>query len=341
MLKPRWRHDALKTPERFRAALLEWFDREGRDYPWRRTRDPYAILVSEVMLQQTQVATVLKRGFYGRFLERFPDTARLAEAGDDELLKAWEGLGYYRRARMLREAARAVENAHGGVFPAEFEAVLALPGVGRYTAGAVASFAFGIAAPVVDGNVMRVLSRLTDDWDAIDLGPTQRRMWERAERLLDAERPGAFNSALMELGQTRCRPGVPDCLGCPVAEFCRTRAPETLPRKARKAAVTPLDECAICAVRDGKLLMRQLGRGRRVGMWRLPEREAGEVAGRRLMAERKYGITRYRVTLKVFAGTSDDARPGEVWQPLDHLTALAMPPVDRAMVEHLLKEEIA
>ena len=173
MLKPRYEIDPLEDPAAFRRALAAWFRREGRDYPWRRTRDPYAILVSEVMLQQTQVATVLGRGFYTRFLERFPDTATLAAVDDDALLKAWEGLGYYRRARMLREAARAVEQGHGGRFPETFDEILALPGVGRYTAGAVLSFAFGKPSPVVDGNVARVLSRVLDSADPIDAGPTR------------------------------------------------------------------------------------------------------------------------------------------------------------------------
>ena len=149
MLKPVCKWNTLEEPKRFRRALADWFEKEAKDYPWRRTQDPYAVLISEVMLQQTQIATVLGRGFYVRFLEKFPDLRCLAKASDEELLKAWEGLGYYRRARMLREAAREVVEKHDGRFPEEFEAILALPGVGRYTAGAVYSFAFGKAAPVV------------------------------------------------------------------------------------------------------------------------------------------------------------------------------------------------
>ena len=162
--------DPLSNPPAFRRTLVAWFGRHARDYPWRRTRDPYAILVSEVMLQQTRIATVLERGFYGNFLTRFPTPAALAAATDDELLRAWEGLGYYRRARMLRDTARAVIKRHGGRFPADPAALLALPGIGRYTAGALLSFAFEIPAPIVDGNIARVLARLFDFHLPIDRG---------------------------------------------------------------------------------------------------------------------------------------------------------------------------
>ncbi|RYD37330.1 MAG: A/G-specific adenine glycosylase, partial [Verrucomicrobiaceae bacterium] len=159
MLKPGWKRDALEDQDAFREALAVWFSENGRDYPWRRTREPYAILVSEVMLQQTQIATVLGRGFYTRFLDSFPDAGSLARADDAAILKAWEGLGYYRRVRMLRETARAVITDHGGRFPDGIAQLMALPGVGRYTAGALRSFAFDLPAAVVDGNVSRVLSR--------------------------------------------------------------------------------------------------------------------------------------------------------------------------------------
>ncbi len=340
MLKPRFECDPLEEPADFRRALAEWFRREGRDYPWRRTRDPYAILVSEVMLQQTQIATVLGRGFYARFLERFPDTATLAAADDDSLLKAWEGLGYYRRARMLREAARAVENEHGGCFPETFEAILALPGVGRYTAGAVWSFAFGRPAPVVDGNVARVLSRLLDSSDPVDAGPTLKRLWAVADQLLDPDDPRTHNSALMELGQTLCRTGVPDCLGCPVARFCRCAEPEALPVKAKRVKTTEIDEDLVFLRRGDRVLLRKLDGGRRSGMWRLPEGGGGG----EVLYQGKYGITRYRVTMRVRpAGKGRRKRPDETWHPVDGLADLVIPPADRAALRALLEdsEEIA
>lgn len=335
MLKPVFHHDALKHPAEFQAALAAWFDREGKDYPWRRTSDPYAILVSEVMLQQTQIATVLGRGFYSRFLEKFPDSASLAVAGDEELLKAWEGLGYYRRARMLREAARAIESDHGGCFPDEFEAILALPGVGRYTAGAVFSFAYDKAAPLVDGNVARVLSRLMDFSDKIETSASQKAIWNWAEVLLNESSPRIHNSALMELGQTCCRPGVPDCMSCPVSAFCRTREPEALPVKGKRVKPTEVDETVVFVLRDERILLRKQKEGRRVGMWRLPQREVD--SDWPLLHERKYGITRYRVTMKVHEAPTDlPVEEGEEWHELDDLQNRVMPPADRAALEAVL-----
>ncbi len=330
MLKPVARQSALEAPAEFRAALRAWFDKNGRDYPWRRTRDPYAVLVSEVMLQQTQIATVLGRSFYTRFLERFPDIGSLAAAEDDVLLKAWEGLGYYRRARMLRESARAVIARHGGAFPDEPGALLALPGIGRYTAGALLSFAFGKPAPLVDGNVARVLTRLFDRADPVDSGPVLKWLWETAEQLLDPDHPRVYNSALMELGQTHCRPGVPDCLSCPVAAFCRAREPAGLPVKAKRQAIEEIDEHAIHALRDGKILLSLQGKGRREGMWRLPLRSPAELAGLPLLHVRKYGITRYRVRLHVYRCPAAVAAEGEAWIDPGTLESLVMPPADRA-----------
>lgn len=335
MLKPRCEMGAMEDPEGFRRALVAWFEKDGRDYPWRRTRDPYAVLVSEVMLQQTQIATVLGRGFYARFMERFPDVETLAAAGDDELLKAWEGLGYYRRARFLRDAARAVVDRHGGVFPEDFDAVLSLPGVGRYTAGAVVSFAFDRAAPIVDGNVARVLSRVMDFREAVD-GPGLKRIWEWAEALVDPEHPRSFNSGLMELGQTFCRTGVPDCLSCPVAKWCATREPETLPVKAKKVAMTEVEERVVFAMKKGKVLLRKLADGgRRAGMWRLPEREDAEAWPE--VHRAKYGITRYKVTMTVHrAPAGMRAGEGEKWQILDELDSLVMPPADRKALRKMI-----
>lgn len=347
VLKPLARHSALEAPDEFRAALRAWFDQNGRDYPWRRTTDPYAVLVSEVMLQQTQIATVLGRGFYTRFLERFPGVHELAAAEDDVLLKAWEGLGYYRRARMLRESAKAVISRHGGEFPADSGALLALAGIGRYTAGALLSFAFDQAAPLVDGNVARVLARLFDRSDPVDSGPMLKWLWETAERLLDREHPRIYNSALMELGQTHCRPGVPDCLSCPVAAFCMTKEPSLLPVKAKRQAIEEIDEHAIYAVRSDKILLSRQGRGRREGMWRLPVRDKHALSGLTLLHRRKYGITRYRVTLHVHACLDGHpagiAKEGEAWIDLVEVDALVIPPADRAALNDVLggAEEIA
>lgn len=326
---------ALAAPQAFRDALAAWFAVAGRDYPWRRTRDPYAVLVSEVMLQQTQIATVLGRGFFTRFLARFPDVAALAAADDEPLLKAWEGLGYYRRARMLRETARAVIARHGGAFPQDPADLLKLPGIGRYTAGAVRAFAFDLPAAVVDGNVARVLARLMDFREAVDDTSGQRQLWAWAEALADPDRPRVFNSALMELGQTICRPAAPDCLGCPVASFCRSREPTRLPVKRPKPATTAIDEHAIW-LRDagGRLLLHREDGKRREGLWKLPTRPAADVSTLPLIAEHRYTITRYRVTLRIHAGGS--AAAGEAWQDEHAIPLLPMPAPFRKMIDHLL-----
>lgn len=337
MLKPIARRSPLDSPEEFRESLRTWFGRHGRDYPWRRTTDPYEILVSEVMLQQTQIATVLGKGFYTRFLERFPDVESLASADDDPLLKAWEGLGYYRRARMLRESARAVLDQHGGRFPEDVEALQALPGIGRYTAGALLSFAFGKPAPVVDGNVARVFARLFDRQAPVDLPATQKWLWDTAARLLDHSHPREFNSALMEVGQTCCRPGIPDCLACPVAAFCTTREPELLPTKSKKTKTEDVDEHSVFLLKEGRLLLERQGKGRREGMWRLPLRPADELAGVPVVHRRKYGITKYRVTMHVHLPPSghpaEAERFGEEWHATEDLDSLAIPPADREAVQ--------
>ncbi len=343
MLKPKMKTDAMKGRVAFREALAGWFSKNGRDYPWRRTREPYAILISEVMLQQTQIATVLGRGFYTRFLETFPDVESLAAAEDERLLKAWEGLGYYRRVRMLRETARAVIAEHGGKFPRELAALMKLPGVGRYTAGALRAFAFDAPAAVVDGNVARVLSRVMDFSAPVDDTAGQKQMWEWAEALADPERPRIYNSALMELGQKICRPGVPDCLSCPVASFCKTREPEILPLKRQKISITAVDEHALW-LRDplGRLLLHREGGKRREGLWKLPTREAAAISPLPLLAEHRYTITRYRVTLRVHDGTplgkNFQLAKDEIWQESNDVLALAMPSPFRRVIERLLAE---
>jgi len=333
--------DALKGRDGFREALAIWFSKNGKDYPWRRTREPYAILISEVMLQQTQIATVLGRGFHTRFLETFPDVESLAVAEDGRLLKAWEGLGYYRRVRMLRETARAVIAEHGGKFPTGLEALMKLPGVGRYTAGALRAFAFDLPAAVVDGNVARVISRLMDFSKPVDDTAGQKQIWEWAELLADPKRPRIYNSALMELGQTICRPGVPDCLSCPVAGFCKTRKPESLPVKRQKTVISAVDEHALWLMDGaGRLLLHREGGKRREGLWKLPTREAAEISKLPVLDEHRYSITRYRVTLRVHDGSrlqGFQSGNDEIWQERDEVLALAMPSPFRRVIERLLE----
>ena len=343
MLKTRHEISALDAPEKFREALARWFGTNGKDYPWRRTRVPYEVLISEVMLQQTQIATVLGKGYYTRFLAVFPDVETLAVAEDAPLLKAWEGLGYYRRARMLRETARAVVAEYGGEFPTGLEDLMRLPGIGRYTAGALRAFAFGLPAVVVDGNVSRVLSRLMDCAEPIDDGVGIKRVWGWAADLADAERPSVYHAALMELGQSVCRPGVPDCLACPVSGFCKASAPELLPIKRGKVSITTVDEHALW-LRDGagRLLMHHESGKRRTGLWKLPIREFTEVQHLPLLTEQRYAITRYRVTLRVYDGNAAESAcqltTGDAWVEPDEVSVLAMAAPFRRVVEEWLSD---
>jgi A/G-specific adenine glycosylase len=197
---------------RFRRRLLDWYDRNARDLPWRRDRDPYRVWVSEIMLQQTRVAAVIEH--YRTFIARFPTVRALAKARESSILAAWSGLGYYRRARMLHRAAKSVLRDYAGEFPASADELRGLDGIGRYTAAAIASIAFGEAAAVVDGNVERVLERLFGHQ------LLREEPWELAEALLSRQRPGDFNQAMMELGATVCTPLRPKCEACPVFDFC-------------------------------------------------------------------------------------------------------------------------
>jgi A/G-specific adenine glycosylase len=291
-----------ETEARAIARSLErWFEQAARDLPWRRTRDPYRIWVSEVMLQQTRVETVC--GYYQRFLAHFPTVHALGRAPLDEVLKSWSGLGYYRRARQLWRAARAVAEHHGGRLPESARALEALEGVGRYTAGAIASIAFGERAPLVDGNVARVLARLRGIDDDVRRGAGVRRLWEEAERLVAvAGEPGRLNQALMELGATVCTPHAPACARCPLGRRCVARASgrqDELPRAAegRRAPRLPL-VAAVVVRRDtgAVLLARRRSEGLFGGLWEPPMAPAeGE---RRARSElRAHGVP-VRMTLE-------------------------------------------
>lgn len=281
--------------------MIAWFRREGRDYPWRRTDDPYAIVVSEFMLQQTRIATVLGKRYFERFLERFPDIATLASADDDAILKAWEGLGYYRRVRQLRETARTLVRDHGGVFPSDPAALLALPGIGPYTAGAIRSFARNEPAALVDGNIIRVLARILDLETDVSLPATQKLIWDAAAVLVDPRHPREFNSAVMELGQRWCSPGLPDCAACPVARFCRTRVPANLPLKKPRLPPTRIIEHVVWSDSKtcGLLMARNPPSARRAGMWSLPSRDPQDCADFPEITRASHSVTRYRVEVIV------------------------------------------
>jgi A/G-specific adenine glycosylase len=339
LLKPRFERSPLDAPEDFRKALGDWFSGEGKDYPWRRTRDPYAILVSEMMLQQTRVAHVLGKGYFTRFLEAFPDVKSLAAADDSRLLKAWEGLGYYRRARMLRATALAVLNDHDGIFPDEEAALLALPGIGPYTAAALLSFAFGKPSALVDGNVHRLLSRLMEDAAPIDSSATRKRHTEWARALCDTENPRRHNYAMMELGQTICRPGAPRCEVCPVAKFCKSGQPQDLPVMKKRAAITEISEHAIWLQdAEGRVLLHRETGSRRNGLWKLPLRPQQECAASKLIFSDNYTITRYKVTLNIHEGTGHAPGEGDGWISRDGLASIPMAAPFRRAILRLLAE---
>jgi A/G-specific adenine glycosylase len=287
----------------FQESLKRWFVSCGRDYPWRRTRDPYAILVSEAMLQQTRIATVLGRGYYTRWLAAFPGWAELARASEQEVLKQWEGLGYYNRARNLHKAAVIVTRDHCCDLPEDLDALLALPGVGRYTAGAVMSFAFNKKAPIVDGNVSRVLSRVFACPIPIDSPEGLRLAWERAVALTPDLEPRVYNSAVMELGQRICTRATPECPACPVASQCRGRREgrETdFPVKKGSETLTRQEERVILAIREGEVLLAPESGSRRKGLWRLPEISEETSADLEEVLRFAYAITRYHVSMRVF-----------------------------------------
>jgi A/G-specific adenine glycosylase len=248
---------------RFQQRLLEWFDRHKRDLPWRQDRDPYRVWLSEVMLQQTRVAAVTDH--YERFLRRFPTIEKLAAAREVSVLAAWSGLGYYRRARMLHAAAKTVVKAYGGKFPGTAEDLRALPGIGRYTAAAIASIAFDQPVAVVDGNVERVLQRLQGKNLAGEA------LWGAAGEMLNRQRPGDFNQAMMELGATICLPRQPQCLLCPVADLCATRGELDRPGKGTRQTKREIHYALAC--RDGAtfLVKRPKTATLMPGMWELPE----------------------------------------------------------------------
>ena len=322
----------------FRKALSNWFRRVGLDYPWRRTEDPYAILVSEIMLQQTQIATVIgPKKYYLRWMDAFPTPEVLAAAEEEEVLRRWEGLGYYRRARSLQKAARVIVEDFGGEFPQSIAEILKLPGVGRYTAGAVASFAFDEAAPLVDANVARVFARLNDFREPIDGENGVARSWEWAEAQLKGARGGrTYNSALMELGQRVCTPVAPTCGDCPVRGFCRAKDPEALPVKRPCVKVAAIEEHVVFVERENEILLAKEPEGRRrEGLWRLPGREEPVVCEMPLLLEMKYSITRYRVTLRVYGGSRMAAGDGERWVAREEIAFLPMGSPYRKAFERL------
>lgn len=304
----------------FRRRLFGWFRRHARDLEWRRSRDPYRVWVSEIMLQQTQVATVAS--YFSKFIAAFPTIETLAAAREQQVLRLWEGLGYYRRARQLHRAAEVIVREHGGRFPQDPEAVRRLPGIGRYTAGAILSIAFDAREPIVEANTIRLLSRLLAYRGDPRTMAGQKLLWQFAEELLPRRGSGIFNQALMELGALVCTPREPTCGGCPVRGLCPTRREglqHVVPRAKSPPRVEQVREAAVVVRRRGRVLLVERQPGERwAGLWDFPrfpldpadngqQRQiliecVAEATGvvcrpRKLLTTLKHGVTRFRITL--------------------------------------------
>jgi len=312
----------------FRTKLLAWYREHARDLPWRKTHDAYRVWISEVMLQQTQVATVVP--YFDRFLIAFPSIADLAAAPEDQVLRLWEGLGYYRRARQLHRAARLIAEVHNGEFPRNPDDVRRLPGIGRYTAGAILSIAFGAAEPILEANTVRLLARLLALRDDPTSGPSQKILWRAAADLLPRENIGAFNQALMELGSQVCVPREPRCPACPVAALCPTRKlglQKVIPATPPKPPIEDVKEAAIVVHRRGRLLLRRRQATERwAGMWDFPRFAIGQPSlaaeGNMALSQQvreltglsigpvehlttiRHGVTRFRITLDCYLATA-------------------------------------
>ena len=284
------------------SLLLPWYYANRRDLPWRKDREPYHVWLSEIMLQQTRVEAV--KGYYARFLETLPTVAALSECDDDLLHKLWEGLGYYSRVRNLKKAARVVMTAHAGVFPRTHAEVLALPGIGAYTAGAICSICFGLPTPAVDGNVLRVFSRLTDDPSPIDLPATKKRVTETLSAIYPTE-AGDFTQALMELGATICGPNrKPDCERCPCKGICRGYAhgtAEALPVKAPKKEKRQEDRTVFLFHCDGKYaLEKRPATGLLAGLWQFPNVSGQLDTASALQEAEKMGLRPQEIRKEIF-----------------------------------------
>jgi A/G-specific adenine glycosylase len=306
------------------ARLLRWYDAGHRDLPWRRTQDPYRIWVSEIMLQQTRSEAVIP--YYERFLQRFPDAATLARASESDVLACWSGLGYYSRARNLHKAARLVADG----FPSTHDALLDLPGVGDYTAAAVASIAFGLPHAVLDGNVMRVIARVTNDASDIGAGRTRTRFQQIAQQWLDRQRAGAFNQALMELGAMVCLPRTPRCGICPLKADCLARREgraAELPVKLRKTAPVKMEEALVIVERRGRVLMRQrtADSKRLASFWELPLlHQLPSLRDAQMVGDFRHTITHHHYLITVHTGSVTRALPPLRWIPIADLHSLPL-----------------
>ncbi len=352
-----------KWKSSLRRRLLNWFNQHQRDLPWRKNKTAYRVWISEIMLQQTQVATVID--YFQRFIKRFPNVRTLAAAQEQEVLKYWEGLGYYRRARQLHAAARQIVDQHGGKFPLAFDEVLALPGIGRYTAGAILSIASEQRYPILEGNTIRLLARLLAMETDPRVSENQKTLWSFSESLLPRKRVGDFNQSLMELGSKICTPKNPACDRCPLLTLCPTflrGLQHTIPAAGKKTDYENITEAVVLVSRNGKYLVRRCGPGERwEGLWDFPRYR---VENQRAIAELgpklkqqfgltteirptdqqiKHAVTRFRITLDCFVAESVQGRLNTrsqpcAWKSPAEIEELAMSVTGRKIAKKLVNE---
>jgi A/G-specific adenine glycosylase len=365
---PTWNGHRLAA---FRRRLLRWYDEHGRDLPWRRSRDPYRVWISEIMLQQTTVAAVVP--YFERFLERFPTVVELAAADERDVLRHWEGLGYYSRARNIHKAARLLVAERDGRFPETVHELRQLPGIGRYTAGAIASFAFNEPAPIVEANTLRLYCRLLGYDGDPRTARGQKILWEFAGRIVQSHRtrgflkslssqPGRLNHALMDLGATVCRGTEPDCPACPVKQHCAAFREGTvagIPVPAKKPEITELTESAVVVRKNGRVLLRQCRPGERwAGLWDFPrfeiavdkqaatetlthlrERVGIEAIVHSQLDDIRHSVTRYRIRLLCFTAEFESGRvaadSGARWVPVASLDGYPLSVTGRKLAREI------
>ena len=340
--------------------LLKWFDQKQRDLPWLHEGTPYHIWVSEIMLQQTQIATVID--YYHRFVKCFPNVRKLAAANVDDVLKLWEGLGYYRRARQLHLAAKEVVAKHDGEFPTDFDSVLALPGIGRYTAAAILSISLNQQHAILEGNTIRLFARLMGYREDTTRSTSQKMLWSFSESLLPRTRCGDFNQALMDFGREICKPKNPACDRCPLANFCPTfiqGLQSVIPLKGKKMQYEDLHEAIVMVKRNNKYLMRKCQPGERwAGLWDFPRANIGSENQSHSICESlkqstgltiqlksldktiKHGVTRFRITLECFQASSVQGRLKKQdkfqWQSYEQVQALPLSSTGRKFADLFL-----
>ncbi len=317
--------------QNFRRRLLAWYAKHARDLPWRKSSNPYRIWVSEVMLQQTQVETV--KAYFQRFMKAFPTVKKLAAADEQEVLRLWEGLGYYRRARGLHAAAKQIVAEHSGRFPRDVATLQTLPGIGRYTAGAIVSIAYDERAPILEANTIRLFARLIGYREDPTKSAGQKVLWQTAEDVLPRKQIANFNQALMELGSLVCKPANPLCDECPVASLCianQAGAQASIPLSTKKVKFTDINEAAVVVRKNGKVLLRQCAEDERwAGLWDFPRfalesegplfvrdeliakvhtQTGVKIKPGSLLKTIKHGVTRYRITLDCYEANYTSGR---------------------------------